>query len=452
MKIIVVGAGQTGQNIIKNLADGEHEIIVVDMDGSLLQPLSETYDLNCVTGNGCLPHILNEAGAENADMLIAVTPKDEINLLCCMVGKTLGIEHLIAHVRNPEYFADFGTKGEELGINLFVNPEYTLASKVNRILKAPKDVYLYSFSNGKLEIAEIPVLESSDACGKKIAEFRSARKKEFLVVAISRGDKVIIPDGNMIMQAGDILSVCAKHYELPDVFSYFGLTKKKVRSALIVGGHNDAFYLAEMLLDEGIEVKLIDEDKDVCVNFKSLLPKADVIHDDFTDKRVLDRESRAMDAFIAMSSYDENNIVLAMYANKLSFQRVVSVIRGESYKGILSEVELDSALSPYELTGDLIATYVRSIDVPKGSQIVAMQTIAGGQAEALQFDIGNNPLLVGRTIGQIGAMLKEGILFGAVIRGRQSLIPNGSTVLEENDNIIVTSLKNRITQIEDIFR
>ena len=452
MKIIVVGAGRTGQNIIKNLANEDHEIIAVDMNGALLQPLIETYDMNCVTGNGCLPHILIEAGAEDTDILIAVTDKDEINMLCCMVGKSLGIEHLIAHVHDPEYFSDFETKGEELGINLFVNPEYTLASKIYRMLKAPKEVYLSTFANGKLEIAEIPVEEGCEACGKKISEFRGEKKKEFLVVAITRGDKVFVPDGHITFEAGDLISVCAKHYELPEVFSYFGLTKKKIRSAFIIGCRDDAFYLAQMLLEDGVAVKMIDDNREECIRLKSLLPQADIIYDVYTNKRVLDRETKSMDAFIAMSKSDENNIVLTMYANNLPLQRKIAVVKGDSYKGILTEVDLDSTLSPYELTGDLIATYVRSIDVPKGSQIVAMQTIAGGYAEALQFNVGNNPRLVGKEMRQIGPQLKEGVLFGAIIRGRQSLMPNGSTVLEEGDGIIIASIKNRIMQIEDIFR
>ena len=452
MKIIVVGAGRTGQNIIKNLSDEEHEheIIAVDIDGSLIQPLIEQYDINGVTGNGCFPHILLEAGAENTDMLIAVTAEDEINLLCCMVGKSLGIPHLIAHVRSPEYFSDFGTKGEELGINLFVNPEYTLASKIDRMLKAPKDVYLATFANGRLEIAEIPIVEDSPFVGKKLKELREGTKKDFLVVALTRGELAIVPDGDTVVQADDVLSVCAKHYELADIFSHFGLVKQKVKNVLIVGCHEDAFYLSDMLLDEGIGVKVIDDDMNICRDFKSHLPKADVICDDFTDKRVLDRESKAMDALIVMSKYDENNIVLAMYGKNRNIRRVVTVVRGDSYTGILDDIDLN-ALSPYELTGDLIATYVRSIDVPRGSQIVAMQTIAGGSAEALQFNIGKNPLLVGKSIREIRPRMIDGILFGAIIRGRQSIIPRGDTVLEEDDGIIVASLKNRITQIEDMF-
>lgn len=453
MKIIVVGVGKTGQSLIKNLSDENHDIIGIDTDGILVQSVIEKYDINGISGNGCLAPILEEAGAASADLLIAVTNRDELNLLCCLVGKSLGVKHLIAQVRNPEYYSNYQSMGERLGINMFVNLESTLADRITRILKAPAEVNLNSFAGGKLEIAEISVSKDSEICGKTLIQMRARHTKDFLVVAIERGDEVIVPNGNTSIRAGDVLSVCAKHRELRNIFGYFGIVKEKVQTVFILGSNDDAYYLASELANEGFRVKVIGSDRAACERLKSDLDGITVICDDYTDKEVLDREGLAnADALVAMSSFDENNIVASLYAKTRNVSKVVTVIRSDSYRGILEEISLNLALSPYELTGSEIATYVRSIDVPKDSKIISMQKIAGGKAEALHFNIGKNPRFVGKSVKELGMEMRSGILIGAIVRGRVTVIPRGDAILEENDDIIIASLENRIAKLEDILR
>lgn len=453
MKIIVVGVGKTGLSLIKNLAAEKHDIVAVDTDGVRVQDSIEKFDINGVVGNGCLAPILEEAGVTGADLLIAVTDRDELNILCCLVGKSLGAHHLIAQVRNPEYYVNFESMGEHLGINMFVNLEATLAGKITRVLKAPAEVNLNSFGGGRLEIAEFPVSAKSKVCGKTLSQVRSNRKREFLVVAVERGDEVIVPNGTTELMAGDVISVCAKHHELRDVLGYFGLEKHRIQSVMILGCEENVYYLASELIDEGLKVKVIGKEREKCESLKNRIKEVNVICDDYNNKEVLVREGiDETDALVAMTPSEENNIVASLFAKTHDMAKIVTIVDSELYHDMLEDISLNLVLSPYELAGSVIATYIRSINVPKDSQIISMRKIAGEKAEVLQFNIGKNTAFVGKKISELGKKMKSGILMCSVIRKRIPVIPNGDTLLEENDSIVVASLEKRITKLEDILK
>lgn len=462
MKIIVVGAGKTGSSLIKNLSVESHDIVAIDIDSELVQENIEKYDINGIVGNGCLAPILIEAGAEDADLFIAVTDKDEMNILSCVVGKSLGAQHIIAQVRDPQYYENFESMGEKLGINMFVNLEATLADKIATLLKAPAGVNLSAFYSGRraggrggrLEIAECIIDANNRVCGKSLAEIRATHKCDFLIVAIERGEKVIVPNGNTVIEADDIVSVCTKHGELRKVATCFGIGKQKVDSAMILGCEEDAYYLAARLLDEGVEVKLIGKDRDKCEDIKTRLEKLNVICDDYNDKEVLIREGiDETDALVAMTPSDENNIVASLYARtRNEDMKVVTIVNTDLYRDMLEDIDLNLVLSPYELSGAEIAKYTRSINVPKDSQIISMNKIAGGKSEALRFTVGKNELFVGKQIAELSKDMLQGVLVCAIIRGRAFILPHGDTVLEEDDDIIIASLENKITKLEDILK
>jgi trk system potassium uptake protein TrkA len=455
MKIIIVGLGRTGLSLIKNLVKENHDIVVIDTDGARVQDSIEKFDVNGVVGNGCLAPILEEAGAATADLLIAVTDRDAINILSCLVGKSLGTGHLIAQVREPEYYSNFDSMGEHLGINMFVNLEATLARKITRVLKAPAEADLNSFASGRLEIAEFTVAENSRVCGKTLSQVRSNHKKDFLVVSIVRedGEEAIVPNGFTQLLAGDVVNVCAKHHELRDVLGYFGLPKRRIQSVMILGSGERVYYLASELLAEGLKVKVIGKEREQCEDLKSRVKELDVICDDYNNKEVLEREGLDYtDALVAVTPSDENNIVASLYAKTHNMKKIVTVVTSDLYKDMLDDVELNLVVSPYELAGLSIAKYIRSINVPKDSQIISMRKIAGEKAEALQFNIGKNPAFVGKKISVLAKRLKSGVLMCAVIRKHAPIIPNGDTVLEEDDYIIVASLEKKIEKLEDLLK
>lgn len=453
MRIIVVGMGKTGDSLLKNLTAEDHDIIGIDMDGGKVQEAIEKYDVNGVVGNGCLAPILQEARVEEADLLIAVTDRDELNLLTCIVGKSLGARHLIAQVRNPEYYANYASMGEHLGIDMFVNLEATLAGKISAILKAPAEVNLNSFGRGRLEIAEIRITSGNKMVGKTLSQIRQNRRKPFLVISIERNEEVIVPNGKTVIESGDVLSVCSGHQDLREVLGYFGIEKQKVQSVIILGCEENVYYLSKRLLEAGISVKVIAKNKVRCEALKTRIPELTVICDDYTDKEVLIREGiDETDSLVAMTVSEENNIVASLFAKTHEVPKIVTVIGSDLYREMLEDISLNLVYSPYELAGSAIATYIRSINVPKDSQIISMNKIAGGRAEALQFNIAKSQDFVGKKIADLAQEMKGGVLLCAIIRNRMPIIPDGETVLEEDDDILVASMKIRIEKLEDILK
>lgn len=453
MKIIVVGAGDTGSSLMRDLSKDNHDVVAIDTDAETVQESIEKYDINGLVGNGCLSSTLEEAGAGNTDLLIAVTDRDEVNLLTCILAKSLGVKHLIAQVRKPEYFESYESMGEKFGIHQFVNLEATLAEKITSVLKAPAEANVSSFGGGRLEIADFPVVEGSRICGKSLFEVRKNHKREFLVVAIERDGEVIVPNGNTVIQAEDVISVCARHHELRDVLGYFGMEKQRVQSVMILGGGQEVYYLASELVDEQMTVKIVDPDRERCERIKSRLPQVVAICDDYSDKEVLLREGiDVMDAVVAMTPSDEKNIVASLYAKTFEIPKVVTIVFSDAYREMLEDISLNLVMSPYQLTGSAIAMHIRSIDVPEDSQIISMHAIARGKAEALEFNIGKNSSFVGKSIVQLSRDMRKGLLVCAVIRGRTSFVPHGDTVLEADDSIIVVSVEKKITKLEDILK
>ncbi len=453
MKIIIVGGGRTGQSIIKNLSKEKHDIVLVDINEDCVKDVVNKYDVQGLCGNGCVDVYLKEAGVDSADLLISVTDSDEQNILICLVGKALGVKNLIAHLRNPNYYAQFNGMRESFGINMFVNPDASLAKEITKVLRFPSAVKVSSFSKDRLEIAQVKLNKGDKLCSKTLMQLRSMSKYNFLIVAVERNGKLIFTRGDTRLREDDTVSICARHDEMKYLFSSFGLLKARVQSVLILGSNADAYYLAEMLSNNGFTVKLIGRNYEKCVDIRSRLNRVAVICDDFTDKEVLDREGIAnTDALVAMSSYDENNIVASLYAKSKKVPTVITVVKSDSYKGMLEEIELDSAVSPYGLAGAEIAKYVRSIDVPTGSQILSMQKIAGDKAEALQFDIGSNKNFVGKLVRELNVNMVDGVLIVAVSREDGVIIPDGNTLLQENDLIVITSLKHTISKLEDLLK
>lgn len=458
MKVIIVGAGRTGKNIIKQLSQEGHTIVAIDTSERTLSDIIAEYDVQCVCGNGCDGETLIEAGIKSTDLLVAVTNSDELNVLVCIIGGTFGVKNTIAHVRDAKYFAQFDAEKEKLGITSLVNPEATLGEEIASLLEYPAAEKVSSFGEGKLQIVEIPVKKENRLCGETLMSLKKESKLPFLVVAIERNGELLIPNGATKIEEGDVISVCARHHEMREVLSFLGFGSKRIRSVLIIGSEDDVFYLAKTLTEGGFAVKVLGRNYSKLLEMKDKIDKANVICADFTDKDVLEREGlEHADALVAMSTYEENNVVASLYAKSRGTKKVITVLRKDSYSGMLGSTTLDKVVSPYELTGLEIAKTVRNIDVPKDSQILSIQPLAGGNAEALAFNIGKNPLFVGKSIRSLNAEMKEGMLVVAIYKpegtkGEQSVIPNGNTILEENDSVVIAAMGKTVSKLEDILK
>lgn len=453
MKIIIIGAGRTGQSLIKDLAAENHDIVVIDVVSSLVQDMIEKYDINGLVGNGCLSSILEEAGVATCDLLISVTEEDEKNILACLVGKRLGAKHAIAQARDPEYYTNFDSMGDKMGIARFVNAEATMSDRITRILKAPAEVSLSPFGGGRLELAEFVIPEGDRICGKTLLQVRENKKKDFLVISIQRDGEIFVPNGNTVIQDGDMVTICVRHQEMRDVLGYFGIGKSKVTSVMILGTRESTFYTASMLIANGMKVKVIGKMKDECEALKTRLPELNVVCDDYNNKEVLLREGLdEVDALVAMAPSDEKNIVASLYAKTRNIEKVVTVVSTDIYHDMLEDIELNLVLSPYALVGSSIAMYVRSINVPEGSQIVAMHSMAEGRAESMQFNVGNNEKFVGKTVGELSSYLRKNVLLCAILRKRTTIIPHGGIKIEEDDNIVIFTVGNTIRKLEDLLK
>lgn len=450
MKVIIVGLGRIGTTLAEALCKEGHDVVGVETDPNTLQECVNKLDIQGICGNGCIAENLREAGVENCDMVVAVTPRDENNILCCMVARVLGAKHLVARVRDPEYFEQFEFMRGKLGINMLVNPEESAAHEILRVLRFPAAVKVSSFSSGKVEIVEFKLPHDSKPVGQSLAEIRKKLKVNVLVVAIERNGEVIVPDGHFVLQANDVVSVCAKHSEIRVFFRTFGLLRHKIQTVMILGGGRAAFYLARELEDSGFSVKIISKSYDKCVDMKSGLSRTQVVFGDYTDRNVLENEGiEGADAVVGMSTYDENNIVTALFAKEKGVPKTITVLHGDSYRGLLESIHLDTAISPYRTAAAELARYLRAIDV-SDAPVKAMYKIANERAEALLFGLNGNDGFAGKSLKELN--LLKGILIAAVVRGKSVFVPDGNFVLEKGDEIVVVATDKQILSLEDILQ
>lgn len=449
MKVIIVGLGRVGKTLVSELIKEEHDLVVLDIDADVVQEIVNKRDVQGICGNGCIVENLKEAGVKNCDVLISVTPHDENNILCCMIARSLGAKHVIARVRDPQYFDQLEFMQKSLGISMLFNPEEAVSHEIVRILRFPAAVKVSSFSGGKVDVIEFKILEGSPLDGISLMDFRKKSKYPVLIVAVEHEGKIAIPDGSYILHKGDTISVCAKHNEVRGVFRSVSLLKHKAESVMILGGGREAFYLARELDDNGIFVKVITDSLDRCMTIKGELDKAEVIKGDYTNREILESEGISdMDAVVCMSPYDENNIVTALFAKGMGVDKTISVLHGDSYYDLLDSIQLDTAISPFRLAAANIARYLRAINVDEQSQIRAMYKIANEKAEALLFRVREQEKLVGKSLKELN--VKKGVLIAAVVRGKAAYIPDGNFVIENNDDILIISTGSKINRLEEI--
>lgn len=449
MKVIIVGMGRIGETVAEELCKEGHDIVAIDRDESVVQDCVNRMDILGVTGNGCSADILKEAGVEKCDMLVAVTPHDEYNLLCCIVAKALGARNLVARVRDPQYDSSYQFLRDRLGIQLFINPEETASQGILRILRFPAATKVSTFSNGKVEIVEFKIPEGNSLAGLSLIQLRKLIKIPALIVTIERDGKLVIPGGTAVLKAGDVINVCAKQKEIRNFFRAFGIFQHKAQTVLILGGGDDVFYLARELLEREFFVKIICNSMERCEEIKGELEKAVVVYGDYTNREVLEREGIASaDAVVSMSHYDENNIVTSLFAKAKGAKKTITILRGDSYRGILETIHIDTAIYPHRMAATEITRYLRAMDVEQGSGIKAMFKFSDERAEALLFTAEGSQF-IGKKLKDLP--LKSGILLAAVVRGKQVYIPDGNFILENGDEVVVISAGRPILELENIL-
>ncbi len=451
MKIVIIGDGKVGHTLMKELSQEGHDIVIVDNNIEVVEKSLNTYDIMAIKGNGASYHVLKQAEADEADMLIAATSSDEINMLSCLVAKKLGTKRTVARVRNPEYSEQLFIMRGELGLNMSINPEYTAAKEISRVLRFPSAQKIETFSRGRVELIQMSVEKGSSLDGQPLLTIGSAFKSKILICAIERSDKIIIPSGNVTLQAGDEIYLTASNEQITMFVKNAGLMKEKIKTVMITGGGRITYYLSKMLENVGIEVKVIEEDYDRAKYLSEELPESMIIHGDGTNHELLLEEGIAdVDSFVSLTGNDEENIIVSIFALKYNMKKVITKVNNLSLTHLLNENLLDTVVSPRYLTASQIIQYVRALQNSMGSNVQTLHRIINDQVETLEFTVKVKHDFLGIKLKDL--KLKDKLLISCIVRDNKTIIPAGNDTIELNDSVIVVTTIPYLRDLKDIVK
>ena len=450
MNIVLVGVGRMGGEIAIRLADEGHDITVVDSDAERLEQIANTVDAMTLLGNGADYSVLSEAGVADADLLIAVTNEDAVNMLCCLSGKKLGVKNTVARVRTMEYFQQMVFLKDELGLSLVLNPEQAAAAEISRILRFPSAAKVDSFAKGRAEMVEHTVEAGSPLCSLRLDRLRS-KHGGILIAVVERGEDVFIPRGDFVLQEGDAIHVVGSPNAISGFFKGIGCYKRSVRDVMLLGGGRISLYLGAYLMGAGIRVKIMECDEQHCETIKEILPKAEVLLGDGTDPKVLVEEGiRSADAFVALTGSDQNNIITSMFAQREGVGKVIVKVNEDAFRIMAGSQKLDSFVLPKNAAAEIVVSYVRAMQHSINTVgIESLHDIAYGKAEVLEFSINGDAPNLGVPIKELD--IRRDTLIAAIIRNNQCIIPGGSDTMEKNDTVIAVTTKFGMKGFADIF-
>lgn len=449
MKIIIAGAGVVGSSIAACLSREGHDITVIDRDSETITRLANALDVICMEGSAANPENLREAGAAEAELLIAATEHDEVNMVCGISARKLGTHNVVARIRDPQYLSQTEFLRETLGLSVVVNPEYECAKEISRMLRFPSAVRVDAFSKGSVEMVEHRVSEDGRLNGMQLKELSRTFGAKVLVGLVERQGKAIIPDGMFELRAGDRLRITGSEKELRKFFVATGQYKKPVRKVLIMGGGRTSVYLASILSDCGMEVSLLEKDRERCEELCRLVPSAHIICGDGTHSDVLAEEGiRSTDAFVALTGEDGDNIISSVYARHCQVRTVITKLDREHFSGIIESAGLDSVVSPKELVAQQLIRYARAMHNSLGGSMETLYRLADGQVEAMEFKVHQGAACTGVALKDLH--LKKNILISSLVRGGRSINPDGGTVIEAGDHVVVMAAAGKIKSLNEI--
>ena len=451
MEIIIVGGGKVGSSLAEQLAAENHDLTLIDTNPDVLNELSNTLDVRTVLGHGASHSVLIEAGIETADLLIAMTASDELNLLCCLVGRKAGRCKTIARVRNPIYGRELEVFKEELGLALIVNPELATATEIARILRFPSAIKIDTFAKGRVEILEFEVKKTSKLVNLRLSDLRAKFNCDVLICGIQRSGDVITPIGSTLLYEHDIVSMVAKPKEAAEFFKKADILTNPVKDTMIVGGGKIAYYLAAQLINMGIRVKIIEQKKERCEHLSEMLPEAMIIHADGTNETVLMSEGlKEAQSFVSLTNLDEENIMLSLYVKSQSEAKVITKINRQNFDVIIDKLELGSIVYPKFITSDRILQYVRAMQNSMGSNVETLYKIIGNKVEALEFRVSETSPVIGIPLSELN--IRQNVLVTCINRKGKIIIPKGSDVICAGDTVIVTTTVAGLTELGKILK
>lgn len=451
MKIIIIGTGKVGFSLAEQLLNEKHDITIVDTQDSALHRATDALDIMSVKGNGVSTDTLREAGAEDADLLVAATNSDEVNMVCCLTAKHLGAKYTIARIRNPEYNLGLHELKKNMGINMVINPENATAVEISRLLRFPSAANIETFCRGRVELMGFR-LQEGDFLVNQPLHALSAQVKQLslLVCAVDRDGEVTIPNGSFVPQVGDKLYLIGRPTSLDQFFRLLGRYSPKVKTVFIVGGGKISVYLTAILEKMKMRVKIVELSEKRCRLVSEMMPRTTVICGDGTDQELLESERMsAADAFVALTDRDEDNLIISLYAMQQGMHKVVTKCNRQNYTGIARAVGLDSVISPKLITAAQILQLVRGMQNSQGSVMNTLYRIADGTTEAMEFTVGPSTRHLNVPLRDLH--LHKGILIAVIMRDGEIIIPEGSSCIQEGDSVIIISRDRPIQDLNNIY-
>ncbi len=451
MNIIIVGCGRVGQALAVQLNEEGNNITIIDVDADRVRDITERYDIMGVVGNGATHTVQQEAGINSADLMIAVTGSDELNLLCCLIAKKAGDCQTIARIENPIYSAEAPYLKDELGLAMVINPDYAAAQEIARVLRFPSAIKIETFAKGRVELLKFKLPENSRIVGMSVREVISRLKCDILFCTVERDDEAYIVKGDLVFEGKDIVSIIASPKNAADFFERIGYKTQAVKSVMMVGASEIAHYLCEILNKSGISIKVIEKDENVCEDMAEKWDDIAVIHGDASDKQILLEEGiEEVGAFVALTGLDEENILLSLYAKSMGEAKLVTKINRPDYDNVIRHLELDSTIYPKAITADIIVRYARAMKNTVGSNVETLYNIIKGKVEASEFIVKESSPITGTALSQLE--FKENVLVAAILRGKKVIIPRGHDMILPGDAVVIVSGEMALHDICDVLR
>ena len=449
MKIIIIGNGKVGYNLAENLSKEDNDVTLIDKNVEALKKADEYLDVMCIRGNGLSTRALLEAGVKDADLLISVTNSDEINMVCCLTAKKLGVCHTIARIRDLEYADELSQLKEDLSLDMVINPEQAVAVEISRLLEFPPAIDVEMFARGRVEMVKIIVTREMSILNKSLKDIANRISPEILIGGVIRDNDIIIPKGSFVIEENDNIYIVGRQSEVFYFCMKIGIHIQKIKSTMLMGGGRIAYYLAKYLDGMGIKVKIIEIDRKRCVELTELLNNVLIINGDASEEDILLSENlREIDAFISVTGRDEENLMAALLAKQHGVKKVVAKINRTSYAGVIKNLGLNNVVSPKLITANYILRYVRGLQNAMGNPVNSLYRIMNDKAEAIEFTANQFTKVLNIPLSKLD--ISDDILVATIVRNHKIIIPHGNDVIKSGDNVILIVKERKLIDLNDI--
>lgn len=446
MRIVIVGAGQVGYHLADRLSHQDQDVVVIDTDAEKVEMLADRLDVLALAGNGASVPILEEAGVSKADLFLAVTNRDEVNILGCLAAERLGRARKVARISNPDFLVERSVLStDQLGIDLMINPERECAWETYQLLASHVASELISFADGKVFLVGLKVYEGAPVAGKSIRDLGDELEQyRYTTVAIHRDGRTEIPTGRSRIEAGDQIFLVTPADQMDHLPKLSGRDAYQLKRVIIAGGSTEGEHLAGFLDDEGVGCTILDRDRRRCVELSTRLPNALVLHGDATDAELLEMEGVAgIDGFVSYTNRDETNLLAAVLAKSLGARKVIAMLHRRQYMPLAARLGIDATVSPRLSAADTILRYVHTANV---SSVAALRGI---DAEAVEVIIGPRAKVLGKPFREV--KFPKGGVVGAIVRAGALITPRGDDAVQTGDHVVLFAQPNTMRDLEKLF-